>query len=81
MPKLRVLSGNDLIRIFAKFGFIVISQRGSHIKLKRTKNDGTKETLTIPNHKEIDRGTAKAIYQQASNYEPASILMEYFYTE
>ena len=33
MPRLRVLSGNELLRIFSKFGFDPFSQRGSHMKL------------------------------------------------
>jgi len=36
MPKLRNLLGKDLIRILAGFGFYQFSQRGSHIKLRRT---------------------------------------------
>jgi len=35
MPKLRTLSGDDLLRIFANFGFQPFSQRGSHVKLRR----------------------------------------------
>jgi predicted RNA binding protein YcfA (HicA-like mRNA interferase family) len=31
MPKIRTLSGDDLLRIFAQFGFTKHSQRGSHI--------------------------------------------------
>lgn len=33
MPKLKVLSGIDLIKLFEDFGFSVISQKGSHIKI------------------------------------------------
>ena len=55
MPKLPVVSGNDLIKIFKKVGFIIVSQKGSHIKMKNT--DG--KVVTIPNHKIIKRGTLK----------------------
>ncbi|MCD6492457.1 MAG: type II toxin-antitoxin system HicA family toxin [Archaeoglobaceae archaeon] len=33
MPKLRVLSGKEIVKILSKFGFEVVSQRGSHVKL------------------------------------------------
>jgi predicted RNA binding protein YcfA (HicA-like mRNA interferase family) len=48
MPKLRVLSGKEIVKIFSEFRFEIVSQRGSHVKLKRILKDGTKQTLTIP---------------------------------
>ncbi len=35
MPKLRTLSGSELLAIFNHFGFRPFSQRGSHLKLRR----------------------------------------------
>ncbi|SJM93001.1 Putative periplasmic or secreted lipoprotein (fragment) [Crenothrix polyspora] len=35
MPKLRRLTAKELLAIFARFGFAIVSQRGSHIKLMR----------------------------------------------
>jgi predicted RNA binding protein YcfA (HicA-like mRNA interferase family) len=61
MPRPKILSGADVVRIFALFGFEVASQRGSHIKLRRLLADGTRQTLTVPNHRELDRGTALGI--------------------
>jgi len=60
MPKLKVLSGTDVIKILLSFGFEISNRKGSHIKLIRNTNFG-KQTLTIPNHTEIDKGTLKAI--------------------
>ena len=68
MPKLRTLSGSDLIRTFARFGFQEISQRGSHVKLRRALVNGVRENLTVPLHDELDRGTLQAIYRQESRY-------------
>ena len=65
MPKLKILSGEDVVKIFLSFGFEMASQRGSHIKLQRILPNSTKQTLTIPNHKELDRGTLFAVYRQA----------------
>ncbi|MBW4623557.1 MAG: type II toxin-antitoxin system HicA family toxin [Cyanosarcina radialis HA8281-LM2] len=49
MPRIKRLSGAEVIDILAVFGFQVHSQKGSHIKLRRLGVTG-KETLTIPNH-------------------------------
>ena len=81
MPKLRTLSGNDLLRIFAVLGFRQYSQRGSHIKLRRTLASGVSQTLTIVLHTEVDRGTLHAIYRQALRFIPEAELREHFYTE
>ena len=61
MPKLRVLSGREVLKILGEFGFQQFAQRGSHIKMRRVLEDGQKQSLTVPNHDEIDRGTLHAI--------------------
>jgi predicted RNA binding protein YcfA (HicA-like mRNA interferase family) len=38
MPKLRRLSASEAVAIFQQFGFAILSQRGSHIKLRRSTN-------------------------------------------
>ena len=81
MPKLRVLSGREVLKIFRKFGFDEFSQRGSHIKLRRVLEGGQAQTLTVPNHDEIDRGTLHAIYRQASRFIPEEELRAWFFTE
>lgn len=81
MPKLKVLSGADIVKIFSDFSFNMASQKGSHIKLQRTSLDGTRQILTIPNHKELDKGTIKAICRQALRYITEDELKGHFYTE
>ena len=80
MSKLKGLSGKDLIKIFSRLGFETDSQKGSHVKLKRTVN-GKKQVLVIPCHKQLDKGTLRAVYRQARYYIPEEYLREYFYTE
>jgi predicted RNA binding protein YcfA (HicA-like mRNA interferase family) len=79
MPKLKSFSGGELIKVFAVFGFEVLSQKGSHIKLRRI-SENKKETLIIPNHNSIDKGTLKAIIRQASKFIPVEDLNKYFYS-
>jgi predicted RNA binding protein YcfA (HicA-like mRNA interferase family) len=81
MPRLRTLSGGDLIGAFARFGFLRVSQRGSHVKLRRVLANGTRESLTVPLHDELDRGTLQAIYRQASRYLREPELRSLFYTD
>ena len=82
MPaKLRSLSGEEIVRILARFGFQVISQRGSHVKLRRLAESGHKQTLHIPLHSELRRGTLHAIYQQALMYIADADLRPHFFTD
>jgi len=79
MPKLRRLSGDEVVRILSRFGFRARTQRGSHAKLVRTTPDGRKETLTVPMHRELDTGTCRAILRQASRYIPEADLWPFFH--
>lgn len=81
MPKQKVLSGSEVVSIFLSFGFSVAGQRGSHIKLRRIQSDGLRQTLTVPNHDELDRGTLRAIYRQALRYIPEGELSGHFYAD
>lgn len=80
MSRLKVLSGKEIIVILGSFDFFIVGQKGSHVKMKRV-IDNTAQTLTIPDHKELDRGTIKAIYNQVSRYISADKLREFFYTK
>ncbi|MEO6392444.1 MAG: type II toxin-antitoxin system HicA family toxin [Pyrinomonadaceae bacterium] len=81
MPKLKRLSGAEVIKIFASFGFEPVAQRGSHVKLRRILSDGIRQSLTIPNHSELDTGTLRAIFRQALRYLSDDDLRSHFYTE
>ncbi|MBI3442995.1 MAG: type II toxin-antitoxin system HicA family toxin [Candidatus Sungbacteria bacterium] len=80
MPRLKTLSGEEVIKIFLSFGFEMTSQRGSHVKLRRILPNSSRQTLTIANHPELDRGTLHAIYRQGSRYIPDSELNPHFYS-
>ena len=81
MPKLRRLSGAEVVSILGRFSFTVHSQRGSHIKLRRVLPDGMVQTLTVPAHAELDTGTCRAILRQASRFVLEENLRPYFYSE
>lgn len=79
MPKLRRLSGNEVVAIFRLFGFSKVSQRGSHLKLNRHVGE-TKQVLTIPAHSTLDPGTLRAIIRQAGRFISEEELRPHFYT-
>lgn len=78
MPKLKVLSGSDVVSILGRFAFVLEKQQGSHVKLSRV-NGGAKQVVGVPLHKELDRGTLKAIYGRACLYIPVAELWPHFY--
>ena len=80
MPKLRVLSATELLAILHEFGFEVVSQKGSHIKLVRFQ-DGIRQVLTVPNHKVLDKGTIKALFRQANRFIETADLHPHVYHE
>ncbi|RJP86570.1 MAG: type II toxin-antitoxin system HicA family toxin [Desulfobacteraceae bacterium] len=57
-----VLSGKEVVRIFEKIGWKIARQKGSHIIM--IKDDGA-ITLSIPNHKEIAKGTLRSLIRSA----------------
>ncbi len=61
MSKLPVVSGAECVKALGKIGFLVYRQRGSHITVVR---ESPPSQTTIPNHKELDRGTLRAIIRQ-----------------
>lgn len=79
MPKIKQLSGKEVIKILQQFGFEIHHQKGSHVKMRRITAQG-KQILTIPNHKQLDTGTCQAIFRQACKYIPESELHGYFYS-
>jgi predicted RNA binding protein YcfA (HicA-like mRNA interferase family) len=78
MPKWRVLSGHDVLRILASFGFERVSQRGSHVKVRRLLASGVRQALTVPLHSELDWGTLHTIFRQAARYIPETELYNHF---
>jgi predicted RNA binding protein YcfA (HicA-like mRNA interferase family) len=58
--KLPQISGIELIKKLKKFGFVIIRQKGSHVRLE--KNTATETIkLTVPNHKNLKKGTLNQI--------------------
>lgn len=81
MPRPRQLSGQEVVAIFSKFGFDEVSQKGSHIKLRRIAIDGSRQTLVVPLHKKLDLGTAFGLYRQGTQYIAEAELKDLFFNK
>jgi len=62
MTKLPNISGQECIEVLSKAGFYFKRQEGSHIVLRR---DNPFAQVVVPDHRELDRGTLRAIIRQA----------------
>lgn len=61
MPVLPAVSGRDTVRAFEALGWQVVRQRG-HIVLTK---EGSLVTLSVPDHKEIAKGTLRGLIRSA----------------
>ena len=55
------VSGRDVVRALSKAGFVQVSQKGSHVKLRHP--DG--RVVIVPDHSELKHGTLRSILRQA----------------
>ena len=62
MHPIPALYPRDVIKVFEKFGWHAVRQKGSHIILIKS---GHIATLSVPNHPEVARGTLRSLIQKA----------------
>jgi len=62
MGKLPVVSGKEAVRALQRIGYEFDRQRGSHIILRQIKHPFRR--ITIPNHKELAKGTLRSIIKE-----------------
>jgi predicted RNA binding protein YcfA (HicA-like mRNA interferase family) len=62
MSKLPKISGRECVKALERAGFYFKRQAGSHIILRR---DDPFAQVVVPDHKELDRGTLRAIIRHA----------------
>lgn len=63
MAELPRVSGREAVKAFGKIGYELDRQRGSHIVLRQKQPPHRR--LTIPDHKELRKGTLRALIRQA----------------
>ena len=64
MTKFGGTSGKKAIKCFTKFGYKIIRQKGSHVRLKHL-DSSTHQPLTIPLHKELKVGLLKQLIKDS----------------
>ncbi len=62
MKRLPVVSGRQYVKALGRLGFYLKRREGSHLILRR---DDPFSQVAVPEHKELDRGTLRAILRQA----------------
>ena len=65
MPKLPVVSGDQLIKLLLKLGYEIVRQKGSHVRLRKITEAG-EHNITAPRHNEIAKGTLNDILSKVS---------------
>lgn len=63
MSGLPQVSGREVVKALRKIGYAEDWQRGSHIVLRQVVPPHRR--LTVPDHKEVAKGTLRAIIRQA----------------
>ena len=62
MASLPTLNGRDVVKAFAKDGWQLARQRGSHMILVQ---DGHMATLSVPDHREVAKGTLRSLIRSS----------------
>jgi predicted RNA binding protein YcfA (HicA-like mRNA interferase family) len=56
------ISGQELVKVLLRVGFVINRQRGSHIILRR---DSPYARVVVPDHKHVRPGTLRKILNEA----------------
>lgn len=62
MATLPTLSGREVAKAFAREGWQMVRQRGSHMILIKP---GRMVTLSVPDHKEVAKGTLRSLIRSS----------------
>jgi predicted RNA binding protein YcfA (HicA-like mRNA interferase family) len=63
MSGLPRISGRERVKALGKIGYYLKRQESSHMILRRDNPFGQ---VVVPNHKELDRGTLRAVIRQTN---------------
>lgn len=63
MAQLPALSGDEVVKVFERFGWQFVRQSGSHMVMVK---DGEMASLSIPKHREVAKGTLRSLIRSAN---------------
>ena len=64
MSSIPILSGKDIVKKLEHYGYLVIRQKGSHIRPRHS--DSNFKMITVPNHKTVKPGFLYRIIKDAN---------------
>lgn len=62
MPEVPLLKAQEVVNVFMRLGWNVARSKGSHIIMVK---EGHFATLSIPNHREVARGTLRSLIRKS----------------
>ena len=68
----RDVNASELISVLTRYGYSIVRQTGSHIRLEIEHNNET-HAITVPNHKPIKVGTFHAIAKDVCNFNKINV--------
>ena len=68
----RSVNAKDLIKVLEQYGYILVRQGGSHIRMSKTIID-KKHSVTIPNHNPMKIGTFQKIAKEVCVFNKLSV--------
>jgi predicted RNA binding protein YcfA (HicA-like mRNA interferase family) len=66
MPKLRRLSGKEVLAILKRLGFEIVRIKGSHHHMRHTQSQSCFLTIPVHGNKSLPPGTMKDIIKQVA---------------
>jgi len=68
-PKIpRSITGQQLVKVLVKHGYIVVRQKGSHIRLTHAGAGKESHNITVPDHDPLKLGTFISILNEVINH-------------
>ncbi|CAD6494828.1 MAG: HicA toxin of bacterial toxin-antitoxin_ [Candidatus Argoarchaeum ethanivorans] len=64
MSKLPIISGEKAVKCFENLGYVIVNQKGSHIRMRHGSNK-SKKPLTIPKHNMLGKGLLRKLVRDA----------------
>jgi predicted RNA binding protein YcfA (HicA-like mRNA interferase family) len=68
----RDVHGEELVNLLKRYGYVVVRQRGSHIRMEKHSDEGA-HAITVPDHKPIKIGTLQDIAKDVCNFNKLNI--------
>lgn len=76
---MKVLSGVEIVRFLERYGFVLASQNGSHMKMRNLSIKGS--FIIVPRHRAIKRGLLGGIIKKCMEYLDNDTVRNFFFSK